>query len=79
MRHLRSYLSSEDDVLNVLQYHQNELVRLVHTQMNQHYLEKATEYQVSATKGFQTLTRATPRWRRARGPEISVNPSRTGC
>jgi len=54
--HLRSYLSTEDDVLNVLQCHQNELVRLVHTQMNQHYVERATEYVVSAPKGFQTLT-----------------------
>lgn len=31
-------------------------MRLVHTQMNQHYLEKAMEYIVSAPKGFQTLT-----------------------
>lgn len=54
--HLRSYLSTEDDVLNVLQCHQNELVRLVHTQLNQHYVERATEYTVSAPKGFQTLT-----------------------
>lgn len=56
VRHLQSYLPTEDDVRNVLQYNQNELVRLVHTQMNQHYIEKATEYQVSAPKGFQTLT-----------------------
>lgn len=54
--HLRSYLSTEDDVLNVLQCHQNELVRLVHTQLNQHYMERATEYTVSAPKRFQTLT-----------------------
>ena len=53
---LQSYLTSEDDVRNVLQYNQSELVRLVHTQMNQHYVEKATEYIVSAPKGFQTLT-----------------------
>jgi type III restriction enzyme len=56
VRHLQSYLSSEDDVRNVLQYNQSELVRLVHTQMNQHYIEKATEYQVSVTKGFQRLS-----------------------
>ena len=47
---------NEDDVRNVLQYHQSELVRLVHTQMNQHYIEKATEYQVSVSKGFQRLS-----------------------
>jgi type III restriction enzyme len=56
VRHLQSYLSAEDDVRNVLQYNQSELVRLVHTQMNQHYIEKATEYQVSVSKGFQRLS-----------------------
>jgi len=56
VRHLQSYLSSEEDVRNVLQYHQSELVRLVHTQMNQHYIEKATEYQVTVVRGFQRLS-----------------------
>jgi type III restriction enzyme len=56
VRHLQSYLSAEDHVRNVLQYNQSELVRLVHTQMNQHYIEKATEYQVSVSKGFQRLS-----------------------
>jgi type III restriction enzyme len=56
VRHLQSYLSSDDDVRNVLQYNQSELVRLVHTQMNQHYIEKATEYQVSVPMGFQRLS-----------------------
>jgi type III restriction enzyme len=56
VRHLESYLPTEDDVRNVLQYNQSELVRLVHTQMNQHYIEKATEYQVSVPKGFQRLS-----------------------
>lgn len=56
VRHLQSYLSTEEDVRNVLQYHQSELVRLVHTQMNQHYVERATEYQVAVSKGFQRLS-----------------------
>ncbi len=56
VHHLQSYLSNEDDVRNVLQYHQGELVRLVHTQMNQHYIEKATEYQVTVARGFQRLS-----------------------
>ena len=56
VQHLESYLPTEDDVRNVLQYNQSELVRLVHTQMNQHYIEKATEYQVSVPKGFQRLS-----------------------
>ncbi|PSH05051.1 MAG: type III restriction endonuclease subunit R [Acidobacteria bacterium] len=56
VRHIQSYLSNEEDVRNVLQYHQSELVRLVHTQMNQHYVEKATEYQVTVARGFQRLS-----------------------
>jgi type III restriction enzyme len=56
VKHIQSYLSSEDDVRNVLQYHQKELVRLVHTQMNQHYVETATEYEVKVAKSFQRLT-----------------------
>jgi type III restriction enzyme len=74
VRHLRSYLPAEDDVLNVLQYHQNELVRLVHTQMNQHYIEKATEYQVSAPKGFQTLTPGSAEIEAGRGTQDFRQP-----
>jgi type III restriction enzyme len=56
VRHLQSYLQSSDDVLNVLQFYQAQIVTLIHTQMNQHYVEKATEYEVTVSKGFQTLT-----------------------
>ena len=59
MRHLQSYLQTPEDVLNVLQFYQAQLVALIHTQMNQHYVEKATEYEVSVPKGFQTLTAGT--------------------
>ena len=34
-------------------------VRLGHRQMNQHYVETATEYQVSISKGFQRLSSET--------------------
>jgi type III restriction enzyme len=53
--HLQSYLSNEDDVKNVLQYHQKSLVALIHVQMVQHFEEKATAYEVHVTKGFTTL------------------------
>jgi type III restriction enzyme len=56
VRHLQSYLQTPDDVLNVLQFYQTQLVTLIHAQMNQHYVEKATEYEVTVSKGFQTLT-----------------------
>ena len=53
--HLRTYLASEDDVKNVLQYHQDQLVEMIHLQMQDHYEEKATEYEVHVTRGFTTL------------------------
>lgn len=40
--HLRSYLKNEDEVLNVVQYHQQALVNLIHAQMQDHFEEKAT-------------------------------------
>ena len=53
--HLRTYLSSDEDVVNVLQYHQQPLVNLIHAQMQAHFVESATEYEVNVTKGFHTL------------------------
>jgi type III restriction enzyme len=53
--HLRSYLNSEDEVVNVLQYHQQALVNLIHAQMQEHYEEKAAAYEVHVSKGFTTL------------------------
>ncbi len=53
--HLRTYLGSEEDVVNVLQYHQQLLVNLMHAQMQAHFVESATEYEVNVTKGFHTL------------------------
>ena len=53
--HLRSYLSKEDEVINVLQYHQQPLVNLIHSQMQDHFMETATSYEVQVTKGFRTL------------------------
>ncbi|MFZ2657400.1 MAG: DEAD/DEAH box helicase family protein [Victivallales bacterium] len=53
--HLRSYLKSEEEVLNVLQYHQKMLVDLIHAQMQEHYEEKATGYGIHVSKGFTSL------------------------
>ena len=53
--HLRSYLNSEDEVVNVLQYHQQALVNLIHAQMQEHYEEKAAAYEAHVSKGFTTL------------------------
>ena len=53
--HLRSYLKDENEVLNVLQYHQQGLVNLIHAQMQEHYEEKATASEAHVSKGFTTL------------------------
>ena len=55
VEHLRSYLKNENDVLNVLQYHQQALVNLVHIQMQEHFEEKAAAYEAHVSKGFTTL------------------------
>jgi type III restriction enzyme len=52
---LRTYLKEEDDVINVLQYHQQTLVNLIHSQMQQHFVESAGAYEAQVTKGFHTL------------------------
>jgi type III restriction enzyme len=55
VRHLQSYLGNEDDVRNVLQFHQAQLVGIIHSQMQDQYEEKATEYEAVVTRGFTTL------------------------
>lgn len=52
---LREYLDDEEDVINVLQYHQQSLVNLVHAQMQQHFKETASSYEAIVTRGFHTL------------------------
>jgi type III restriction enzyme len=55
VRHLQSYLANEEDVKNVLQYHQAQLVNVIHSQMQVHFEEKMGEYDVEVRKGFTTL------------------------
>ncbi len=56
VKHLHGYLS-EEDALNVLQYHQQQLAALVHSQMQlpEHRWEKATGYKATVSKGFSAL------------------------
>jgi type III restriction enzyme len=56
VKHLRSYLS-EEDAVNVLQYHQQRLAALIHSQMQmpEHRWEKATGYKAIVSKGFSAL------------------------
>ena len=56
---LRSYLESDDEVCNVLQYHQSVLVNLIYGQMQDHYVEQAADFEVVVSRGFATLTPST--------------------
>lgn len=53
--HLHSYLSNDEDIRNVLQFHQKGLVDLIHVQMQQNYQETATSYVAHVSKGFTTI------------------------
>lgn len=55
VRHLQTYLKSDEDLLNVLQAHQQTLVHHIYAQMQEHYEETATEFDVKISRGFITL------------------------
>jgi type III restriction enzyme len=55
VQHLRSYLKDEEEVLNVLQNHQQQMVNLIHAQMQAHFEDNTEEYEVKVTRGFTTL------------------------
>ena len=54
VKHFRSYLS-EEDAAKVLRYHQREIARFVHAQMQEHYWEDVVGYEVVVKKGFTEL------------------------
>jgi type III restriction enzyme len=54
LKHLRAYLS-EEDAGKVLRYHQREIARFVHAQMQDHYWEEAVGYEVKVSKGYTEL------------------------
>jgi type III restriction enzyme len=53
--HLRSYLPDKDGIENVLLFNQQRLSALIHSQMQAHYWESATDYEAQVSKGFTTL------------------------
>ncbi|MEQ1897897.1 MAG: hypothetical protein ABL971_10990 [Vicinamibacterales bacterium] len=53
-RHLQSYLALEA-VERVLQFHQREIARLVHAQMQEHAWEKSPGYEVKILSGWTPL------------------------
>jgi type III restriction enzyme len=55
VKHFQSYLKNENEIRNVILYHQKNLVNLIHAQMLAHQFENATEYEVIISKGFTEL------------------------
>jgi type III restriction enzyme len=54
VRHLLSYLS-EDDARRVLRVYQRNIAQFIHVQMQKHYWEETTGYEVKVSKGFSEL------------------------
>ncbi len=54
VNHFRGYLS-EEDTRKVLRCYQKPIAQYIHSQMQAHYWEEATGYEVKVTKGFTPL------------------------
>ncbi|MCP4488091.1 MAG: DEAD/DEAH box helicase family protein [Gammaproteobacteria bacterium] len=53
--HLQSYLSSEDEVINVLDSNRSLIAQAIHAQMAGHFWEEVSEYDVEIHGGFTPL------------------------
>ena len=53
--HLRESHSEEDDLFNVLRYHERVLAKNIHEQMQAHFWEKAAGFEVKVLKGWMAL------------------------
>ena len=55
IKHLKSYLKDEHEVRKVLGAYQRDIAKYVHVQMQEHFWEKATGYEIKISKGFSDL------------------------
>lgn len=55
INHLKSYLKDEHEVRKVLGAYQRDIAKYVHVQMQEHFWEKATGYEIKISKGFSDL------------------------
>lgn len=53
--HLRSYLKDDDEIQNVLLFHQRQISALVHSQMQPHAWEEASSYEAVVSQGFSEV------------------------
>jgi type III restriction enzyme len=54
VKHFLSYLS-EEETKKVLRFHQRDITRFIHAQMQQHYWEETGGHEVRISKGFSEL------------------------
>jgi type III restriction enzyme len=52
--HFRTYLP-EEEIWQVLHFHQKDIAQFIHVQMHKHYREEAVGYEVKISKGFTDL------------------------
>ncbi len=55
VKHFESYLSSEDEVVNVLDSNRKLIADAIHVQMVEHFWEETSEYEVEVHGGFTPL------------------------
>ena len=72
--HLRTYLTSDDEIRNVLLYYQPRIGALVHAQMESHRFEKTAGYEVKVTTGHRPLVPATYALRPGEAPRPFREP-----
>jgi type III restriction enzyme len=53
--HLKTYLTEEADVVNVLDGHRQTIGKAIHAQMMAHFWEKASSYEIKVSRGFTEL------------------------
>jgi type III restriction enzyme len=54
---LRSYLDSDEEVLNVIQFNQRQFSTYIHSQMQKYWWQEAEQgYEVSVSRGYHTFT-----------------------
>lgn len=53
--HLRGYLKDDDEVRNVLIFHQRQIATIIHTQMQPHAWEEAASYESVVSQGFSEV------------------------
>lgn len=63
-----SAVNDEKDVENILQNQSDAIARLIHAQMDKHFYEDATEYEVEVRSGFTTLKECS--YTAAQGQEV---------